>query len=334
MALPRRNAVATPAPTAVAQPAVGGFNFGDLNNYSGGGGIPPGAYALEFNVQLFQPQNQQGVTKGPIRLGVMVTAHSLSDPAHRGDNAYTQFYSMGSAADKSFAPRPDGKGVLPIPGGPATTMNNQTNWFIFIKSLYDCGLPQGILSNDFTVIDGIHVEVTQVPEPSERATFIKQQNALNEAAPTEDRRPQNISIVSEIKDNGKPWEGSGGIPAAGAPAVAPAPVSKPNGLARPAAAPAQTPAPTTAQAQTSQYTDEDIAIAAQSAVTEVLTKNLKGLPRLKLRTDSFNELVRQFGDDVAQAVTNVYFATGMDDNLSTLLGELGYKLEGPQVKPA
>src|SRR5512140_2727496 len=115
--------------------AIGGVNFGDLGMYVAGGGLPEGDYALEFGVQMYQAENQQGVKQGPPRLGVMVIAHSLTDPAARGENAKHQFYSMGSNADKTFAPNPEtGKGLVLVPGAAGSTLNNSTNWSLFLKS--------------------------------------------------------------------------------------------------------------------------------------------------------------------------------------------------------
>ena len=141
MALPQRRATAPAA-------APTGVNFGSLDFYVAGGGLPDGDYiAVDHSAMMYQAKNQQGVSKGPARLGVMITfqpSHDLTAEAQR-----TQFYSLGSNADKSFAPNPEtGKGLVPIPGGPATTLNNQTNWAMYLKSMYDCGLPEGIFQND------------------------------------------------------------------------------------------------------------------------------------------------------------------------------------------
>ena len=70
-------------------------NIGDLGTFVAGGGLPEGQYALEFEVQNYQAKKADGSTAGPSRLGVMVTAHSLTDPSAEPRN---QFYSMGTKA--------------------------------------------------------------------------------------------------------------------------------------------------------------------------------------------------------------------------------------------
>lgn len=301
------------------QAEVPGVNFGELSFYAAGGGVPPGDYALEFSVQMFQATTQTGVSRGPARLGVMVHAHSLTDPAHTGDGAYSQFYSMGSSADKSFAPNPEtGKGLVAVPGGPATTLNNSTNWAIFLKSLYDCGLPAGVFSNDLSVLDGVHVHLTNVPEPEERKGFQSKTSEVQE-----DRKPGMISVVTEIKDDGKPWEGTGGIPTATTAAT------KPNGKPAPAAAAQTKAAPKKAAPSTG---GEDTMEAALNGATTVLEKNINGLSKLAFRTQTFTAVKAAYGDDVAQAVQEGIFTD--EGVLTGLLGQLGYKIEGTFVKPA
>jgi hypothetical protein len=229
---------------------------------------------------------------------------------------------MGSKADQSFAPNPEtGKGLVAIPGAIGQTLNHSTNWALFLKSMYDSGLPKGIFSNDLSVLDGVHVHLQNVPEPEERKGFA--QSATGEAAgmPQDDRK-RTIAIVTEIKDGGMPWEGGGGVPAAGA---------TPTSAKAPAKAPvkAATPAPVAAETADT----EDIHTAAIDGVTDVLTKKPNGCPRLALRTGTFNAIKSKHGEDMAANVINTYFE-GADaaESLSNLLGELGYVIEGTTVK--
>jgi hypothetical protein len=293
-------------------PQTEGVNFGSLEMYVAGGGLPEGDYALEFNVIMFQAQTQAGIQKGPPRLGVQIVAHSLTDPSSAPRE---QFYSMGTNADKSFAPNPNtGKGLVPIPGGVAATLPQSTNWAIFLKSLYDSGLPEGIFTNDLSVLDGVHVHTSNIPEPEERKGF---QSRTGEAA--EDRKPGIISVVTEIKDDGKPWEGSGGIPEAGsAPAKGPVKVVKP---AVPIRKPVAAPPPAAAEE------DTDVKAAAINAISSVIEKSPDGTTKLKLRTETF----KSAGQEMGQAIIETYF--GDDEALNSILGELGYGLVGSAIKP-
>lgn len=307
-----------PAPSA-------GVNFGDLGFYTAGGGLPEGNYALEFNALMYQAVTQQGVNRGAPRLGVMVTAHSLTDPTA---DPRTQFYSMGSNADKSFAPREDGKGIVPVAGAVGTSLNMSTNWAIFLKSLYDCGLPQGILTDDFSTIDGVWAHLHNIPEPEERKGF----GGSKTGEVAEERRAGTIAVVSEILDDGKPWEGSGGFeqPAAPAPVappaarrgvvqVAPAKVG-PKAVAKPA--PVEAP-----------VEDEDaVMTAAINGATAVLEKNPNGCTKLVLRTGTFKAVNEAEGAEVAQSVIDTFF--GDDAALSSVLNQIGYKIVGTMVKVA
>lgn len=293
---------------------VAAVAFGALSNYSGGFTLPEGDYALEFDVQMFAGTKQDGSKAGPERLGVMVTAHPLA-----GGEPTQQFYSMGGKAHLSFAPNPEtGKGLVLVPGGAGGSLNNQTNWVLLLKSLYDCGLPEGVFSDDFSTLDGIHVHTAVVPEPESRKGF----GAKTGEAEQEERKPGLVAVVTEIKEDGKPWEGSGGIPGA----EAPAPVKAgPKAVAKvaPKVAPKAAPAPVEEE-----VSDEDaVHVAAISGMTSVLEKNPTGCTKIKLRTDTFKAVE----EDQRQAVIETYFNKG-DDVLNQILGELGYNIVGAMVK--
>jgi hypothetical protein len=313
MALPKR---ATPP-----APQVEGPNFGDLNMYVAGGGLPEGDYCMFFKIQM---HDGFGTRKGPPRLGVMADCYHLDNPTEMKQ----QFWSMGSGADKSFAPNAEtGKSLVAVPGGPGATLNNSTNWAMFLKSLYDSGLPQGIFGNDISVLDGIWVHTTNIPEPEERKGF---QSKTGEGM--EERRPGVISIISEIKEGGAPWEGGGGLPKAGtAPArtagnkAVGAPVaSRPNGK------PAPPPAP--AQEASGEELEEQIRQAATDGTYAVLEKNPSGTSKLALRTQTFAAVKQAHSEDMAGAVIESHFSN--DTALNAILSQHGYKVEGPKVVPA
>lgn len=313
---------------AVAPPAVEGINFGDLSMYVAGGGLPEGDYVMaDLTVQMYQAKNQQGIAKGPERLGVMITFLPLHDP--KPENGREQFYSMGSNADKSFAPNPNtGKGVVAIPGASGTTFNETTNWAIFLKSLYDSGLPQGIFTNDTSVLEGAHVHIANIPEPEDRKSF-RNAAATGEAAAEQPNRPGTIAVVTEIKDDGKPWEGSGGIPEA-APAT-PARVNGKAPAAKPAlvkAAPKAAPVPTPVESGV----DQDTEAAAIEGISAFLEKNANGAPRMKVKVETFKHIKAAYGEEMAAQVQDAIMEK--DDVLATVLGQLGYAIAGPMVKPA
>lgn len=310
-------ALKKPAPVAQA-----GVNFGSLELYAAGGGLPEGDYVwTDLTVMMYQAQSQAGVNKGPARLGVMITLLPLNDP--KPESERTQFYSMGSSADKSFAPNPEtGKGVVPVPGGPGTTFNNSTNWAMLLKSLYDCGLPEGIFTNDVSVLEGTHVHMTNIPEPAERAGF--QNKAATGEAAMEERKAGTVAVVTEIKDDGKPWEGSGGIPEAAPakPAVVKAGATKVQAIKKPVAA--------LAPAATEDAGDEDVQSAAINGMSAVLEKYPSGCSRLIFKTQTFTAVKSAQGDDMAGAVVDSFF--GDDATLNGLVNQLGYNVAGGMVK--
>ncbi len=304
MALPKR-------PTAAQDDRA---NIGESSLYTGAAILPEGNYALEFLIQMHSGFSQTPSSR-PSRLGVMVTAHALET----NDEPRQVFYSMGSNADKAFAPSPDGSGVIAVPGG-SGKLNDSTNWEVFRKSLYDSGLPQGIFTNDIFVLNGIHVHLANQPEPESRKQI---RSRTGEAAGEEQRGSGTIAVVTQILDDGKPWEGTGGLPGAEPATKAPAKVTpmKP-GVRKPvAAAPAPAPA---ADA-------DDVEAAAIAGATAVLEKNPNGVSKLLMRTGTFKAVTEQASGEMAQAVLETYF--GNDDNLNVVLGQLGYVVAGQMIKP-
>ncbi|MGH7181725.1 MAG: hypothetical protein ACREJN_07095 [Nitrospiraceae bacterium] len=309
---------------AAAAPAVVGVNFGDLDFYSGGFTIPEGDYVIaDMTVKMYKFVNAQGVeTATPPVLGVVVTLQSMAEPAAE---FRTQFYSMGGSADKSFMPNPvTGKGLVAVPGGPAAGMNNMTNWATFLKSWYDAGLPAGIFTNDVSVFEGAHVHMAQVPEPLERKGFATA--ATSEVQAPKNDRPKTILVVTEIKEDGKPWENTGGLLEAGAAPVKAA--AKPNGAVK-------TPVTVAAAAVAGEEVADDVMIAASDAATAVFANNPDGCAKLVLQMATFKSVKAKYGEPMAQTVINTYYkGDKATEALSDLLGPLGFKVVGPDVKLA
>lgn len=295
-------------------------SFGDLGAYSGGFDIPEGDYAIEHTVQMYAPTKTDGTKAGVERLGVMLKFYPLA-----GGDPLEKFLSMGGKADQSYAPDPEtGKGVIPVAGGAGAGLNNKTNWFLYLKSLYDCGLPPGVFDNDLTTIDGVWCHIQSVPEPEDRKGFGSRTGEAEE-----ERKAGKIPVCTEIKDDGKPWEGTGGIPEvtekpkvvkAGPKAVVKAAPAKPAAVkAKPAPAPVAT----------AEGDDEDLKAQALTAMAAVLEKNPKGCAKVVLRTGVYKAIK---DNEVGQQVLDTFF--GDDDLLGSLLGDLGYTVAGMMIKPA
>lgn len=292
-------------------------SFGDLNSYAEGGfDIPEGDYAVFHTVRMWAGTKADGSSAGPLRLGVMLDLYPLA-----GGDKLEKFLSMGSKADQSFAPDPDtGKGVVPVAGGPGAAMNNKTNWIMYLKSLYDSGLPVGVFDNDVSTIDGVWLHIQSVPEPEERKGYGAKTGEVEQ-----ERRVGKVPIATEIKDDGKPWEGTGGIPEE-APAAAPkAAAAKPKVTA---AKPGPKPVPAKPVAVVTGDDDEALKATALTAMASVLEKNPKGCAKVVLRTGTFKAI-----SDEAEAnkVLETFF--GSDEALGNMIGQLGYTVSGMMVKP-
>jgi hypothetical protein len=308
-------------------PASGGFNFGDMSAYSSGGGIPEGDYVWkELTVEMFQPTKLSGATVGPAKLAVRIVLAPLG-----GGEDREQHYSLGTNAHQSWQPNPEtGKSIVAVPGGPGTPPNASTNWAMLVKSLFDSGLPNGVLQDDLSVLEGIHVHMANVPEPEDRKGFRAKTGEASEI-----QAPGTIAVVTEIKDDGKPWEGTGGVPAE----TAPKPNGKvPHGTGQ-TAAPAAATRPATSRGATATTpaapaVAEDTETAAITGISSVLElpQYAKGVGKLILRTSTFKSVSSTSGQEVAQKVINTYFSS--DDSLNSILNSLGYKVAGPQVVPA
>lgn len=317
--------MATLAKKAPAKAA--GFDFGNLSAYSSGGGLPEGDYAIvEVSVKMYSFTKQDGSKAGEERLGAMFTFRPLA-----GGEDVEQFYSMGSKAHLSWEPNESGKGINPVVGGPGTAPNASTNWAAFVKSLFDSGLPVGVLSDDLGVLEGAWVHMQNVAEPEGRKGF---RAASGEAAGQVEDKPRTIAVVSEIKEDGRPWEDSGGVPEVGTAAEAPTTVAKSKVAVKTALKVATKVAP--APVEAAEEEDEaDIEVAAINGIAEVLGNNPNGCAKLILKTSTFKAVTQAFGDDgpaMAQKVINKYFKD--DATLNTILEGLSFKVAGPLIKKA
>lgn len=316
-------AVGRPAgavPAAVAEALV---SFGNLDMYAAGGGLAEGDYVLaDMTNMMFQATNQAGATFGPARLGCMVQLQSMAEPAAEFK---TQFYSMGSSAHESFQPSANGKGLVAVPGGKATVLNDATNWMAFLKSLYNAGLPAGIFDNDLSVLEGTHVHLAPQAPPKERSGF---QSKTAEVA-VEQAKPRDIMVVTEIKEDGKPWENTGGLLEA---APAPATAAKPAAAKRAAVAAAAPVAAAASAATDGAVSAEDLQEAASNGITAYLEANPNGGTKLALRMATHKNVAASLGPDVAKLVVDTFFKG--DAELNSIINVLGFKVVGAEVKVA
>ncbi len=311
-------------------------NFGDVSMYSGGAFIPEGQYIVVHNVVIHQPTKKDGTAAGKSNLGVMVDFYPMANPTEEAK--LQKFYSMGQKADESFAPNPEtGKGIIPIPGAKGSTLNDSTNWMMYLHHFYQSGLPEGVFTNDISVLDGAWIYLKLVDEPESRKNM---QSNMREVA--EERKIQKVPVVSEILEGGEPWNGGGGFsaaPATPAPVaarpvvVAPKAAAKPVVATRPVAsrvatAPAPPPVAVNGTADS-----EDLRAIAIKHVGDVIGTKPNGLPRIMLRTETLNRIAKDKGEDMANQVIATYFEAEGAALLASLVGELGYQVAGPTIKP-
>lgn len=334
----------------MSKAAMQAVNFLDIESYVSGGGLPPGMHALFFDVQNFKPEAKPGQpvrANAEARLGVMVTAIDLNNVAEK---PHTQFMAFGKGLNKCYAPNADtGKGIVPIPGAPVIPFPASSNWGYFLKSMYDCGLPKGIASNDLSVLDGMWVETAQIDEPEERKSFRATNKAMSEADEPEIKGSGKISVVLQFLEGGKPWEGGGGLPDG---ATLPVPAVKGNGSGKaPVAPPARTVpavkaaagkpavkaaagkavAPKPVVAAAPEQDETELRDAAVQGVATVLGEAPDGLFKVKLRSGTFQAVTKAYSGEMAQSVLNTFFAS--DDALNGILGDVGYIVQGANIVP-
>lgn len=348
VAAPRRAPARVAAPPPPAQ-SGGSVNFlGDDSFYFGGMGIPEGNYVCYFTTQMFQPTKMNGQPSGfPAFLAVMLTPYPIQKTGEIGEPMDAVPLGCGTNAHKSFQPSADSKGFDAIPGGTASGMAGTTNWNLFRNSMKECNGEPLPASSDLSVLDGIWVHIQNVPEPEERTKFKSSRKSeaqiLAEANGdvVEDvvRGPKLVPVVTEILEGGKPWEGGGGLgQAAPAPVAvaAPRPVAGPHAVAAPARrVPVAPPAPVAApiEEEAAVLSDEDLAIIAMQGATDYLSATAKAAnwsgTSIQLRTGVFAAVAKAQGNDIANAVLEMYF--GSEENVNVLVNQLGFKQVGNKV---
>jgi len=335
MPVARRVAAAPPPPP----PQSGGsVTFGGEGFFSGGLGLPEGNYAVTFSTQMFQPTKADGTaSRTPAFLAVMGTFYPIDAQGNSLGEPTDHPLSCGSQASESFVPSADGKGFDAIPNGKAQGMWNLSAFGIFYDSLKNAGLPPGLVTNDFSVLDGVWVHTQNIPEPEEKREFSKRARAKTGAAAMQggqedDSRTRTVTVVTEILEGGKPWEGTGGIPDVDAPAppVQTAPKPGPRAVAGRPAARAVVAPPPPPPAAAGEGIEDDVAQAALNACSEVLSTKPNGLTKVALKTAAFTAAKKTYGDDVAQAVMSDWLQS--DETLNGVLDELGYTISGLMVK--
>ena len=277
---------------------------------------------------MYQYKKLDGSPVGEPGLCTVVTFHPFD-----GGAPIEQPYGMGRKSHLSYMPDPDtGKSLVEVPGGPGSPLPQLTNWHVFVTEMANCDpIVPSLAANDLSVLDGMWAHIANKPEPVERQGF---GGSLTSDAGEEQRKgPKMIPVVTEIKDDGKPWEGGGGFPEVTEKPKA----KKPPIKTAPGKAPAK-PAPMAAKKPNSQPTqatadaEEAVLTAAQNGLAAALEKNPNGCPKVLLRTAVFTSVKGSEGEDMAKAVADTFFSS--DDALKGLLSQVGYDLKGPKVVPA
>lgn len=310
----------------------GSVAFGSDGFFTGALGLPEGNYAISFNTALYQPTKQDGTpSKTPAFLAVIGTFYPIDANGNSLGEPTEHPLGCGTNAHESFLPSADGKGFDAVPNGKSAGIWNLSNFGIFFESLKSAGMPRDLVTSSFDVIDGIWCHVQNIPEPEEKKAAAKRARSKTGMAgimgggDQEQERDRTVLVVSEILENGRPWEGSGGIPEVGAPAAkapakkaAPAPAGRRPAAQTPVAAPA--------------LDEETVGNAALEAIAGVLGNAPSGMAKAKLKVDTFAAVKKSSGDDVAQLVMETYLSD--DATLAAVLEQVGYKVQGLFVKPA
>jgi hypothetical protein len=280
--------------------AVPMFALGGDESYTQGSGFPEGDYT--WNDLSILIHSGFGDVKGPERLGVMITMTDDQETERK------QFYSFGTNANKSFAPHESGKGIVPIPGGPKTTLPLGTNWAILRQSLIDCDPEvRTVFINDVSVFEGLKCHMQSIPEPEERAGFTSKTGDVETT-----RTRGTIAVVSLIHE--KPWEET--APAKPATKVVGKPAAK------------KEPEP---EVETEE--DEATRTAAIGGLATALEKCTKvGMAKASVKTAAAKAVLKMYDADMMTAVTETYYSD--EEQLAALIAEVGFVVAGPMVKPA
>lgn len=317
-------------PRRPAAAAVQKIKFLDMGAYTGGNfDLPEGPYVIFFDFRFHAYTKQDG-TKGQENLGTMLTCYPILGDGSVGE-PLEHFLSLGRKAKDAVMPNADdgGESLVALPGGTGTLSRN-TNSQLFFKSMMDAGMPPELASvEDLTDIDGVWVVTKNIAEPEERKGYGKAGTGEVEEQ-QRNQTPQKIPTVVEILDGGAPWEGGGGLPEEKPKSkVAPKAAPKAAAPARPAIRkPAPEPEPEEEESSV------DMADAIKEAIGAVLSlpANAKGIARVTLRMNAFKEIKKTAGEEGQQALAAMFEEN--PDDVELLLGELGYKVVGTNVKPA
>lgn len=351
---------------------TGHFIIGDLNNYTGGGGLPEGDYAIWYDYFI----RSQGADGKPLRGGASLcvrgTCYNLADPSAAPVEA---FWGLGKGALKSFVPDPASdtgfgcKKLKLAPNAVSSNMNNLTNWLVYLENAYNAQLPKGFLLDDLSAIDGTWQRITHVDPPAARQNLKSRQTSEYQGEEG-DSGPQKVAVPALFHAGGRRWLGEpGGLPpqpmsftgaAPAMPTVAQARPVMPVAPAAPMvqapqtqvpfvappvqqfaappmapAAPAMPPrpaAPQVAQAAQAAVSMEQIPAMASSVIAGVLGQNPNGMPHIACRAAMFNAAKQSYGEDVANAIASTYFIS--NDALNSLLNPYGYQTNGAAITKA
>lgn len=303
-----------PGSTAPAEVLV---DFGDPHSelYMQDFTLPEGDYLwADLNVVMHAGfgEARPGQQQRNARLGVMLDVNPLDANGEPKEETKQVFYSMGTSASESFMPNSTGKGIVAIPGA-SGRLPGSTNWIMLITSLRNAMMPAGAFTNDVSVLQGIKVHMQPVPEPEQRKNFASKTAEVEDAG---GNRTRNVAVVTEVHE--APWMEEGAATPAKSVTGKPGPVKVPAKAATPAAT-------------ESVELDDDMKQIAIGALATVLEKNQKGIAKAGLKVSAGKEVVKLGGDDALQVIA----AAWSDDSvLSTLVGEIGFTISGPMVKPS
>ena len=300
-----------------AAPAQQYVPFLRLSDYSSGGMIPDGDYLIpDFSVVNFTPTKRDGTVAGPMRLSVRVT-FDPPNGAQTQEDRREQHYSMGTNAHLLFQPVPTyGKRLIPVENATAGGFYDMSNWHLFLKSLYDSGMPEDFAVDDLTTLDGIVVHIKNVKEPEERKGFRTQNTGEVQA----DQKDRKIPIVTDILL--APWLAAGATRPSFPVPTQPSPAVRAALPLRGTVTAATIPVPPVSN---NGAVDNETAVA--TAILSLFEKNPNGCSKLALQTGTFRALV---GNPNQQQIMTTYFSD--EATLSSLLNQMGYKLAAGKVE--
>lgn len=184
-------------------------------------------------------------------------------------NEYDQYFSAGSLKD--FVPSKDGKQALPV--GTKTSMNDGSNFAIFLLSMVNAGFPEDKIESDISVFENTYLHIKRIPQP--KRSGIADTNTSG----------REKTVITAEKIHTLPWDNKGkkvapGKTASGAPKVGgkPAVAAAASGKANGAAAAVEV--------------SEELTNQAQMAVMEAVEGAGGTLPKAKLSQVLFKQLIK------------------------------------------